>query len=279
MGVTRASIGMQTFTDEVLRGVGRAAGVADCLKTFDLARSTGFDQVNIDLIAGLPGETEQSWRQTIERTSALGPDCVTIYQFELTHNSLLNKAIQAGRGVDLPSWPEKRRWVRYAFDYLSTRGYVVYGAYWAVRDPARHRFSYVTDHYWRGHDLLALGESSFGCLNHFHYQNVDTYDAYTTACVEHRLPVSRAYRMNDEERLRRQFILQLKTGRVDIEQLRESFGVNIVLRLAEPLNLLRDNGMLTWDERSVQLTSEGLLCVDWLLPRFYLPKHAGVRYT
>lgn len=279
MGVTRASIGVQTFTDAVLRGVGRAAGVADCLHIFDLARRTRFEQVNIDLMAGLPGETEQSWHQTIERTASLGPDCVTIYQFELTHNSLLNKAIQAGRQVDLPSWPEKRRWVRHAFDYLSARGYAVYGAYWAVRDPARHRFAYVTDHYWRGHDLLALGESSFGSLHHFHYQNVDTYDAYTAACSDHRLPLGRAYRMNDEERLRRQFILQLKTGRVNIKQLQELFAVDVASRLAEPLNMLRDNGMLTWDAQSVQLTSEGLLCVDWLLPQFYLPQHVGIRYT
>jgi oxygen-independent coproporphyrinogen-3 oxidase len=279
MGVTRASIGVQTFSDAILRSVGRAAGVADCLHTFDLARRTGFDQVNIDLMAGLPGETEHSWHETVERTAALGPDCVTIYQFELTHNSLLNKAMRAGRHVDLPSWPEKRRWVRHAFEYLSAREYVVYGAYWAVRDAARHRFAYVTDHYWRGHDLLALGESSFGCLHHFHYQNVDTYDAYTAAAAEHSLPLSRAYRMSDEERLRRQFILQLKTGRVNIEHLQESFGVNIALHLSEPLNMLRDCGMLTWDARSVQLTPEGLLCIDWLLPQFYLPQHVGVRYT
>ena len=279
MGVTRASLGVQTFSDDVLRGVGRAAGTRDCLEAYDLARHAGFDHVNLDLMAGLPGETDASWQQTIDRVAELQPDCVTIYQFELTHNSALYRSMKNGRQVLLADWPTKRRWVSEAFDRLTADGYTIYGAYWAVRDPRTHRYAYVTDHYWRGHDLLALGESAFGYLAAHHYQNVDTLDAYVDAATEGRLPLQRAYHMSEDERLRRQFILQLKTGMVALEPLRDEFGETRVSQLLTPLAELRDHGILDYDQQGVFMSREGLLCIDWLLPRFYLPEHQGVRYT
>jgi oxygen-independent coproporphyrinogen III oxidase len=279
MGVTRASIGVQTFTDAVLRGVGRVAGEADCLRAYQMAREVGFEQVNIDLMSGLPGETDETWRRTIDRTLELGPDCVTIYQFELTHNSALYKSMQSGNDRTLANWPTKRRWVREAFERMQDAGYTIYGAYWAVRDPKRNRFAYVTEHYWRGDDLLGLGETSFGFLAGHHYQNADTFDDFIRASATGRLSVRRAYRVSAEERLRRQLILQLKTGHVDLDSLRERFGVDVATLFAGELECLSDHAMLHFDRHEIVLTREGLLCVDWLLPRFYLPQHQGVRYT
>jgi oxygen-independent coproporphyrinogen III oxidase len=279
MGVTRSSIGVQTFTDAVLRGVGRAAGEADCVEAYQMARDAGFEQVNIDLMSGLPGETEETWKRTIDRTLALKPDCVTIYQFELTHNSAIYKSMQSGRAVVLADWPTKRRWVSEAFDRMEEAGYTIYGAYWAVRDPERNRFAYVTEHYWRGDDLLGLGETAFGFLAGHHYQNADTFDDYIGACANGRLPVRRAYQVSGEEMMRRQLILQLKTGRVDLDSLRERFGVDVAGLFAPVLEELANARMLRHDAREVVLTREGLMCVDWLLPRFYLPHHQGVRYT
>lgn len=279
MGVTRASIGVQTFTDAVLRGVGRVAGERDCLDGYGMAREVGFREVNLDLMAGLPGETDESWYRTIDRVIGLGPDCVTIYQFELTHNSLLYKGLQAGRKVVLADWPTKRRWVGEAFDRLQSAGYRIYGAYWAVRDPARNRFAYVTEHYWRGEDLLGLGETAFGYLRDHHYQNADTFDSYTGNCAEGRLPVRRAYRMSPEEKMRRQFILQLKTGRVDLDRLRATFQTDVTERFGPVLDRLRNRGLLWFDDHQIVLTRQGLLAVDWFLPGFYLSEHQGVRYT
>jgi oxygen-independent coproporphyrinogen III oxidase len=279
MGVTRASLGVQTLTPDVLRGVGRAATPAECLATYEMAREAGFDQVNLDLMAGLPGETDLSWKQTIDQVAELAPDCVTIYQCELSHNSILYKSMQSGRNIPMANWPTKRRWVSEAFESLREAGYTIYGAYWAVRDPARNRYSYVTEHYWRGEDLLALGETSFGYLSNYHYQNVDTFDSYTANCAAGKLPLWRAYQMSPEENLRRQLILQLKTGRVDFDRLQKIFQVDIASHFAGVLEDLQDQAMLHFDETGVSLTREGLLRVDWLLPRFYLPEHQGVRYT
>jgi oxygen-independent coproporphyrinogen III oxidase len=278
-GVTRASIGIQTLNDKVLRQVGRAAGADDCREVFDLAQDAGFDQINVDLLAGLPGETEESWLQTIKQITEMAPDTITIYQLELTHNSAMYRALQSGGGQRLPTWPEKRAWVRKAFLLLEQNDYVIYGAYWAVKDTSKPRFAYVRDHYWRGDDLLALGETSFGTMQGFHYQNVDNFEAYAANCESGKLPLRRAYQMSSDDQLRREFILLLKTGNVDIARLDQKFSSDTIRLLNEPLQILRTEGLLTFDAQRVELTREGLLCVDWLLPMFYAPQYRAVRYT
>lgn len=145
LGVNRASIGVQTLTDEVLRQLGRLANAREATEAVGLARGAGFRQINLDFIAGLPGETEASWQATIDRAVELAPDSLTIYQFELTHNSVLNRLQGRRRLTPLPSWPEKRRWVAWAFDRLRAAGYTPISAYWAVRNPQQQRFAYVTE--------------------------------------------------------------------------------------------------------------------------------------
>jgi len=279
LGVTRASLGVQTMTDEVLRDVGRAAGTADCMDAYELARKIDFPQVNLDLIAGLPGETEASWLETIEQVIGLQPDSLTIYQLEMPHNSRMNRRLQSGREIVLPTWPTKRDWVRAAFERLREADYTIISGYWAVRDPSRQRFSYVTDFFWQGLDLLALGETAFGYLDGIHYQNVDQLAPYLEAAENGRRPLWRAYPLSDDERLRREVVLQLKTGRLDLAHFRQKFSVDLIDYFHQPLHNIAEHGWLTWDPQEIRLTDEGLLHVDWFLSQFYLPQHVGVRVS
>lgn len=122
LGVTRVSMGFQSLNNEILRR-SRAVTVQDCTDALEQARAAGFNEINIDLLAGLPGETSLTWQHTIERVIDLAPDCVTIYQLELTYNSALYASMRAGRGPHLPDWPAKREWVREAFETLEHLGY------------------------------------------------------------------------------------------------------------------------------------------------------------
>ena len=92
--------------------------------------------------------------------------------------------------------------------------------------------------------------------------------------------MNRAYRPTDEERLIREFVLQLKLGSVRPEYFRAKYDVPVLERFAGPLAALRDDGYLTAaDEDRIALTRDGLLRVDSLLPRFFLPEHVDLRYT
>lgn len=279
LGVTRVSLGFQTLEDEVLRRNGREATKAQCIRAFHDAREAGFDEINVDLLAGLPGETEESWLATIDAVLDLAPDCITIYQFELTYNSALYQSIRAGREVAIPSWPVKRQWVAEAFRRCEEAGYVIGSGYMAIRNPQWWRFVYTVDNFWHGGDLIGLGESAFGHIQGVHYQNADTFDRYLGLVARGFPPVSRALRLRPEEKLRREVVLLLKTGSIDLSYFRAKFHTDLLEHFAPQFEELARKGLIEREGDILRLKREALLEVDWLLPMFYLPEHRGVRYT
>jgi oxygen-independent coproporphyrinogen-3 oxidase len=281
-GVTRLSLGVESFDDRLLELNGRAHRAPEIFKAYDTARRLDFPQVNIDLIAGMLGETDEGWRTSVQRTLDLSPDSITIYQMELPYNTTISKDLlqHAGRFAQAPAnWSTKRRWVREAFEALERAGYAIGSAYTAVRDRARTKFVY-RDRLWEGADLAGLGVASFGHVNGVHLQNVDTWEAYTDAIRRGGLALGRAYRPTADERLIREFILQLKRGWIRPAYFHDKYGVDVVDRFRMPLSSIADEGLFA--ERTpdrIALTRDGLLRVDVLLRRFFLPEHRDIRYT
>jgi oxygen-independent coproporphyrinogen-3 oxidase len=281
-GVTRLSLGVESFDDGLLELNGRAHRSPEIFRAYETARALNFPQINIDLIAGMLGETDDGWRESVRQTLALEPDSVTVYQMELPFNTTISSDIlkHSGRFSQAPAtWSTKRRWVAEAFESLERAGYRIGSAYTAVKDPARARFVY-RDRLWEGADLVGLGVASFGHVNGVHIQNLDKWDTYGDAVRRDGLALARAYRPTDEERLIREFILQLKRGWIRPAYFREKYGVDVRDRFSEPLGSIASDGFIessTADQ--LTLSRDGLLRVDALLQRFFLPKHVDIRYT
>jgi oxygen-independent coproporphyrinogen-3 oxidase len=281
MGVTRLSLGVENFDDRILEINGRAHRSPEIARAYQQARALGFPQINIDLIAGMLGETDANWRQCVERTVALEPDSVTIYQMELPYNTTISGDLLNGGGqfAQIADWKTKREWVQQAFAALEAAGYSIGSAYTAVKNPAKAKFVY-RDRLWEGADLLGLGVASFGHINGVHVQNLDTWPKYQAAIESGEIPLGRAYRPSQEERLIREFVLQLKRGANSPAYFAKKYGVDVLSRFAGALNSLREDGYLADASADrIALTRDGLMRVDVLLPRFFLPEHAGIRYT
>ena len=216
MGVTRLSLGVENFDDRILEINGRAHRSPEIGQAYRAARALDFAQINIDLIAGMLGETEENWRVCVQKTLELDPDSVTIYQMELPFNTTISKDLLKGTRVfadPVVNWSTKRRRVAEAFDALERAGYTVRSAYTAVKNPSRTRFVY-TDRLWQGADMAGLGVASFGHINGVHMQNMDTWETYSEAVGGGAIPLRRAYRPTHEERMIRELVLQLKLGRI-----------------------------------------------------------------
>ncbi|HEY5906989.1 MAG TPA: coproporphyrinogen-III oxidase family protein [Vicinamibacteria bacterium] len=282
LGVTRLSLGIENFDDHILELNGRAHRSPEVYRAYEEARSLGFPQINVDLIAGMLGETDANWATCVSKTLELQADSVTIYQMELPFNTTISRDLLKGSGQfhePVADWATKRRWVEEAFAALEAAGYHVGSAYTAAKDPEKTRFVY-RDRLWQGADLVGLGVASFGHVSGVHVQNLDSWEAYRAALGRDQLPLSRAYRPSHEERTIRELVLQLKRGSIRPAYFREKYDVDILERFKEPIASLRAEGFVTQaDAERVALSREGLLRVDVLLRRFFLPEHSGIRYT
>jgi oxygen-independent coproporphyrinogen-3 oxidase len=245
MGVTRLSLGVEHFVERILKLNGRAHGEKEIPRAYDFARSVGFPQINIDLIAGMMGDTDEMWQYCIDRTIEMQPDSVTIYQMEIPYNTTIYQEMKAqGHEVaPVAEWSKKREWVRNAFAQLEAAGYTISSAYTAVKDPSKTRFLY-RDHLWRGADLIGLGVASFSHVGGTHYQNEHNWGPYIEPLEAGRLPIYRALTPTDDERLIREFVLQFKLGHLNAGYFQEKFGVDVRERFAEPLQRLREWGFL-----------------------------------
>lgn len=280
LGVTRLSLGIENFSDEILEENGRAHLSKQVYNAWDWIRDAQFPNVNIDLISGMVGETWDNWKRNIDKTLELSPESVTIYQMELPFNTVYSKDILSGQQQQSPvaDWQTKRDWVDYAFRRFEENGYAVSSAYTVVKDPSKVNFSY-RDNLWQGADLLATGIASFGHVGGVHYQNVPHMPEYLSTVQSDQLPLGRGYVPTPHQHLVRELILLLKRGYLDRQYFTEKFGVDIVQQWSEVWQEYVQEDLAIIEDQQIRLTDAGMLRADSLLPAFFESEHQNVRYT
>ena len=280
IGITRLSLGVENFDKHILEITGRAHKEDEIYRAYSFARSVGYPQINIDLIAGMVEETDENWQRNITKTIELQPDSVTIYQMEVPYNTGIYEQMKTEGKLVAPvaDWHTKRRWVNEAFTALEANGYTVTSATTAVRDPEKTKFVY-RDELWKGADLLGLGVASFSHVGGVHFQNLPDFESYTAAVKDGKLPIGRALETTAEERLIRELILQLKLGRVSRSYFTQKFGANIDEKFDSQFAELKRRGMLTEHGDWLVLDRSALLKIDVILHAFFLPQHQNARYS
>ncbi len=279
IGVTRLSLGIEHFDDQILEANGRAHLSPEIYRAYAWAREVGFPQINIDLIAGMMGETEEKWRDTVQRAIELEPDSVTIYQMELPYNTVISQEmIKQGTSSPIADWATKRRWLNYAFERFQERGYEVASATVVATTKKPCRFIY-TDALWHGGDMIGLGVSSFSHFGGVNFQNVHSFEEYLSILNSDNLPLLRAVSLTPKQRLIREMILQLKTGTLDTGYFFNKFGVDVWKEFQPVYERFKRDELLDRNNGTIKLTRPGLLEVDQILWEFFEPELRTVRYA
>lgn len=279
LGVTRLSLGIENFSDAILEENGRAHLSKEVFRAWEWIERANFTNVNIDLIAGMVGETWDNWRENVRKTLELSPESITIYQMELPFNTVYSKGmLNEHQPSPVAEWPTKRDWVRYAFESFAEEGYSQSSAYTMIKDKSKVSFSY-RDNLWKGSDLLATGIASFGHVSGVHYQNVPEWPQYIGALEEGKLPLGRGLLLTMRQAMIRELILLLKRGYLELPYFENKFGVDVWEHYQDVWRQYADEGYLTCTPDRIELTMDGLLRVDALLPAFFEREHQGVRYT
>ena len=150
--------------------------------------------------------------------------------------------------------------------------------YTVVRNTEKTKFVY-RDALWHGADMFGTGVASFGHVNGVHIQNVDTWEQYIEKLDKGELPLGRAFPTTPHDRLIRETILQLKTGRLRKAYFQSKFGEDITVEFADGFRKLEQEGWLRMTPEGVELTPAGFLQIDRHLPTFFDPEHRSQRYT
>ena len=187
LGVNRLSIGVQSFSDDALRFLGRRHDAATAARAVESAREAGFDDISIDLIYAIPGQTEKSWRDTLERALRFEPEHISCYELTVGKGTPLERMIRGGE-VREAGDEAKRALFLETHEALTGRGYVHY----EVSNYARggERRSKHNSRYWDHTPYLGLGPSAHSFSPGERWWNVDDIDRYCGMLEEGKAPVA-----------------------------------------------------------------------------------------
>lgn len=244
LGVTRVSLGIQSFTPHVLETLGREHSVAQASESVRILREAGMPQVNIDLMFSIPGQSEADWKQTLEHAVSLEPDHISAYNLTYEEDTAFFESLRRGevaRSEDIDA-----RFFHLADEFLTSEGFDHYETSNYAR-PGAH--STHNQGYWRGEDYLGLGPSAVSTLGNERSKNVADTAMYVSQVTAIGHALSESEILDTEARRLERIALGLRTTE----------GI--------PLELL-DPGAR---HRAENLASEGLARIDG--ERFILIHH------
>jgi oxygen-independent coproporphyrinogen III oxidase len=172
-GVNRISMGVQALDDELLKTIGRVHSLKAALESYAKLRAAGFDNINLDLIFGLPGQTLDHWRNTLERAIELQPEHLSTYCLILEEDTEFWSLFQ--KGLIKPNEEQELAMYQTAMDTLAAAGYRQYEISNFAK-PARECAHNIA--YWEGKDYLGLGPSACSTIGNRRWQNVPDTDRY-----------------------------------------------------------------------------------------------------
>ena len=264
-GVTRLSIGVQSFRDPELRRLGRAHTAARAIEAFETARAAGFDDVSIDLMAWLPEQSLGHWRETLDVLTGLGPDHVSFYLLELYPNAPLREDMARGGWAQAPDDAAAGMYLT-ALDRFEAAGYAQYEISNAARPGrrCRHNLKYWSDGAWVG----------FGCGAHStrggrRWRNVAETESYVARVADGASPVAHRQVLSIEERATDALFLGLRlTGGVDVPAVERRYGVAVWERWGAELTRCVEARLLEDDRERLRLTRAGRLLASEVMQVF-----------
>lgn len=248
-GVNRLSIGVQSFCDDILEMMGRHHTAEDARCALHVGRETGFDNIGIDLIYAIPGQTERAWETTLEAAVRLSPDHIAVYGLSVEEGTLFHKQ---GRSP----MPDTASAAQYQIAQLrlSEAGYAQYEISNFARPGFACRHNLL---YWDRDDILGIGLSAHSYLGRTHHRNTGTLPDYLAALDAGRLPVEWSESLDAATHRQDQVIFGLRKS-VGIPQ---HFLIEAPT-LARTAESLRRDGLLVVSGDHIRLTLRGMLLAD-----------------
>lgn len=251
-GINRLSIGLQSTEDRLLKKIGRIHNYNDFLATYNLAREVGFDNINVDLMIGLPGQTIEDVKSSLNKVINLNPSHISVYSLIVEENTIIYNLIEQNKIV-LPDEELERNMYWYVKNYLELGGYEHY----EISNFAKNgKKSLHNLDCWNQKEYVGFGASAHSYLNRKRFCNIGVLEEYikdfkNTKEVQE---VQSFYETKQEYML----LGLRKIKGVCISDFKNKFGENPIFLFKNELNKLIEEDLLEITTNNIKLTNKGL---------------------
>lgn len=261
-GITRLSMGVQSFNDKELKLLGRIHDFSEALKSIAAARHAGITNLSMDLIYGIPGQTLQSWTQTVSKAIEISPQHISSYELTPEKDTPLHELISTGN-LEKPDEDTIIMMYSYATDRLGEAGY----SHYEISNYAKPGFQCIHNlNYWNRGQYLGIGAGAHSFIADRRIRNTGDIRTYMEQVTQGDLPEAEVIEISCEDAIKESIFLGLrKTEGLDINEFREDLNVDI-LKISDRLI---QEGLLTSDGTHVTLTRKGIVVSNTVITELF----------
>ncbi|NLX65085.1 MAG: oxygen-independent coproporphyrinogen III oxidase [Clostridiaceae bacterium] len=254
-GVNRLSIGLQACQDEILKALGRIHTFEDFLSSVELARKHEFDNINADIIFGIPNQTFEQWQETVARIISLDLDHVSCYSLLIEEDTVYGNMRKKGTIKEAEDELDRKMY-HYAVDSFNAAGLYQYEISNFAKPHFRCRHNM---NYWRRGEYLGVGAGAHSHYNGRRFANTTDIALYIKGVNSRKPVLSEDNYLSREDRLEESIFLGLRLNEgIDISKLSREFGTDLESRINKKLQKLISQNLIERNGTVIRLTEKGM---------------------
>ena len=267
MGINRLSIGVQALDDTLLNSLGRIHTVEDVMSSFALSRKLGFNNINLDLMFGIPKEDIAAWKDTLIKAVALKPEHISCYSLIVEEETKFYSQVLNG-GLKLPEEDEEREMYSYGIDYLFSQGYSQY----EISNFSREGFK--CNHnikYWEMKEYISCGPGASSYFNKTRYRNVAGIEQYINIIKNEKSPRLLIQENTVSDEMEEFVFMGLrKTDGISKEKFKDNFKQDIFSVYPKILYKHLNSGLLVQNKNNIYLSRKGVDISNFVMSDFII---------
>lgn len=254
-GINRISIGLQSCNNNLLKMIGRIHTYEEFLSTYKLAREVGFKNINVDLMIGLPNQTLDDVKKSLEEISKLNPEHISVYSLIVEEGTPIEKKIADGQ-LKLPNEELEREEYWEVKKFLESLGYKHYeiSNFAKTGYESKHNLNC-----WEQKEYLGFGAAAHSYMKKTRYSNTENIEKYINQEMQSK-QLHIVHEVQKEEEQKKEYMLLglRKIDGVQISSFKNKFGCNPIMEFKNELNKLTQEGLIEIDLDQIKLTEKGI---------------------
>ena len=253
-GVNRISFGLQSCNNKLLKEIGRIHTFEEFLENYNLARDIGFENINVDLMYGLPNLTVDLWKETLEKVCDLRPDHISAYSLIIEEGTAFYSLYNKNK-LNLPSEDDERIMDKLTKDILKERGYHQYEISNYAKEGYECKHNIV---YWKCDNYLGLGPGASGYINNYRYSNICDIKEYNKCLEYNKKPIEEKNVLSKKDEMEEFIFMGLRMNEgINLDEFYEKFNVNFKHKYNNILDKLKNLNLIIEQNNNIALTQRG----------------------